>query len=234
MARRRPTPAELAANPRARSAVLRVAERSGGGGMSARCCWACWCWPTSPAMAWSCARHRHRQLFVELTRLERARDELNIEFGRLQLEQATWAESNRVDQVARDAPGHGVPAHRRHRGAAPMKLFGKHLHRPAPGWRASRARDPPRATGRRATQFNLRGRLMLVCGTLGLCSVALVARALDLQLVDQRFLPAAGRCALRARNPDRDLARHDHRPQRRAAGGVLAGRIGVGQSRRNC
>ena len=26
---------------------------------------------------------------------------LNIEFGRLQLEQATWAESNRVDQVAR-------------------------------------------------------------------------------------------------------------------------------------
>ena len=28
-------------------------------------------------------------------------DELNIELGRLQLEQATWAESNRVDQVAR-------------------------------------------------------------------------------------------------------------------------------------
>lgn len=47
------------------------------------------------------ARHRHRLLFVELTRLEKARDELNIEFGRLQLEQATVAESNRVDQVAR-------------------------------------------------------------------------------------------------------------------------------------
>jgi cell division protein FtsL len=47
------------------------------------------------------ARHEHRQLFVELTRLEKARDELNIEFGRLQLEQATWAESNRIDQVAR-------------------------------------------------------------------------------------------------------------------------------------
>ena len=46
-------------------------------------------------------RYRHRQLFVDLTRLERERDELNIEFGRLQLEQATWAESNRVDQVAR-------------------------------------------------------------------------------------------------------------------------------------
>lgn len=46
-------------------------------------------------------RHEHRVQFIALTRLEKARDELNIEFGRLQLEQATWAESNRVDQVAR-------------------------------------------------------------------------------------------------------------------------------------
>lgn len=55
------------------------------------------------------ARHRHRQLFVELSRLEKARDELNIEFGRLQLEQATWAESNRIDQVARDRLGMKFP-----------------------------------------------------------------------------------------------------------------------------
>ncbi len=55
------------------------------------------------------ARHRHRQLFVELTGLERARDELNIDFGRLQLEQATWAESNRIDQVARTRLGMKFP-----------------------------------------------------------------------------------------------------------------------------
>lgn len=55
------------------------------------------------------ARHQHRQRFVELTKLERARDELNIEFGRLQLEQATWAESNRVDQVARNRLGMVFP-----------------------------------------------------------------------------------------------------------------------------
>lgn len=55
------------------------------------------------------ARHRHRQLFVELTALEKARDELNIEFGRLQLEQATWAESNRVDQIARTRLGMKFP-----------------------------------------------------------------------------------------------------------------------------
>lgn len=46
-------------------------------------------------------RHEHRLLFTALSKLEKVRDELNIEFGRLQLEQATWAESNRVDQVAR-------------------------------------------------------------------------------------------------------------------------------------
>lgn len=45
-------------------------------------------------------RHEHRQAFIVLTRLEKARDELNIEFGRLQIEQATWAESGRVNQVA--------------------------------------------------------------------------------------------------------------------------------------
>lgn len=50
-------------------------------------------------------RHEHRVQFIALSRLEKARDELNIEFGRLQLEQATWAESNRVDQVARTRLG---------------------------------------------------------------------------------------------------------------------------------
>ena len=54
-------------------------------------------------------RYQHRQLFVELTGLERERDELNIEFGRLQLEQATWAQANRIDQVARERLGMKFP-----------------------------------------------------------------------------------------------------------------------------
>ena len=61
------------------------------------------------ALAVVYARHQHRQLFVQVSRLEKARDELNIEFGRLQLEQATWAESNRVDQVARARLGMVFP-----------------------------------------------------------------------------------------------------------------------------
>ena len=55
------------------------------------------------------ARHEHRQSFVALTRLEKQRDELNIEFGRLQLEQATWAQANRIDQVARERLGMKFP-----------------------------------------------------------------------------------------------------------------------------
>lgn len=45
-------------------------------------------------------RHQHRQAFVALNDLERTRDALNVEFGRLQIEQATWAESGRINRVA--------------------------------------------------------------------------------------------------------------------------------------
>ena len=46
-----------------------------------------------------------RELFVELTKLGSERDDLNFEFGRLELEQATWAENNRIDQIARGRLG---------------------------------------------------------------------------------------------------------------------------------
>ncbi len=62
------------------------------------------------ALAVVYARHQHRLLFVELSRLENVRDELEIDFGRLQLEQATWAEANRIDQVARERLGMTFPS----------------------------------------------------------------------------------------------------------------------------
>ena len=55
------------------------------------------------------ARHESRRLFVQLSQLEAARDELDIEFGRLQLEQATWAESSRIEQIARGSLGMVYP-----------------------------------------------------------------------------------------------------------------------------
>ena len=55
------------------------------------------------------ARHLHRQAYIALSGLEHERDELNIEFGRLQLEQATWAEANRIEQVAGNRIGMKYP-----------------------------------------------------------------------------------------------------------------------------
>ena len=54
-------------------------------------------------------RHEHRLAFVAINKLDKARDELNIEFGRLQLEQATWAESTLIDRTARERLGMVLP-----------------------------------------------------------------------------------------------------------------------------
>ena len=56
------------------------------------------------------AREQNRRLFVEYTQQQKERDELNVEFSRLELEQATWAETNRIDQVARGQLGLVAPA----------------------------------------------------------------------------------------------------------------------------
>lgn len=54
-------------------------------------------------------RHQHRQLFVQLSELEKERDELNIEFGRMQLEQATWADPARIEGLALNKLGMKYP-----------------------------------------------------------------------------------------------------------------------------
>ncbi|HLI16873.1 MAG TPA: cell division protein FtsL [Rhodanobacteraceae bacterium] len=51
------------------------------------------------AVVW--ARHQDRVAFVELSKLQNRRDALNVEFGRLELEQATWASPSRIEEVAR-------------------------------------------------------------------------------------------------------------------------------------
>jgi cell division protein FtsL len=54
-------------------------------------------------------QHQSRVLFVQLTSLQAQRDELNIEYGRLELEQATWAEPRRIDSEAREKLGMVAP-----------------------------------------------------------------------------------------------------------------------------
>jgi cell division protein FtsL len=47
-------------------------------------------------------KHESRKLFVELESLTHERDQLNIEWGQLQIEQSTWATHARIEQVATD------------------------------------------------------------------------------------------------------------------------------------
>ena len=48
------------------------------------------------------SKQEARNRFDDLQRLIRERDELDIEWGQLQLEQSTWATNGRVESVARD------------------------------------------------------------------------------------------------------------------------------------
>jgi cell division protein FtsL len=50
-----------------------------------------------------------RNRFNELQNLTNKRDDLNIEWGQLQLEQSTWATHGRVEQVAHDDLGMITP-----------------------------------------------------------------------------------------------------------------------------
>lgn len=54
-------------------------------------------------------RHESRVLFVELTRLQNENDDLNIEYGRGELEQATFAEPRVIDDAARQQLGMVAP-----------------------------------------------------------------------------------------------------------------------------
>ncbi len=47
-------------------------------------------------------KHESRKLFVELESLTDERDDLNIEWGQLQIEQSTWATHARIERVASD------------------------------------------------------------------------------------------------------------------------------------
>jgi len=47
------------------------------------------------------SKHQSRKLFVELQSLMTERDELAVDWGRLQIEQSTWSTHSRVEKLAR-------------------------------------------------------------------------------------------------------------------------------------
>lgn len=65
------------------------------------------------ALAVVTARHQARKLFVELQALEKQSRQLDIEWGRLQLEQSTWAKHSLIEKVASEHLQMAVPDLRR-------------------------------------------------------------------------------------------------------------------------
>jgi cell division protein FtsL len=59
-----------------------------------------WCAVLASAAGAVYTRHRSRELFVELERLHRQQDQLDIEWGQLQLEQSAWSSHAFVERVA--------------------------------------------------------------------------------------------------------------------------------------
>lgn len=47
------------------------------------------------------AKHQNRMLYVELRKLQKTRDSLNIDWDRLQIEQSTYATHSRIEGEAR-------------------------------------------------------------------------------------------------------------------------------------
>jgi len=55
------------------------------------------------------ARHETRTLFIELQQHEKQRDEMQVEWGQLQLELGTWATHGRIEKLARSELGMRLP-----------------------------------------------------------------------------------------------------------------------------
>lgn len=56
------------------------------------------------------AKHINRKLFIELQALQNERDDMNMEWGRLQLEQSTFSTHSNVDRIAREKLDMELPA----------------------------------------------------------------------------------------------------------------------------
>ncbi|MCP3672413.1 MAG: cell division protein FtsL [Gammaproteobacteria bacterium] len=55
------------------------------------------------------AKYASRRHFVELESLRAQRDAIDVEWGRLQLEQSTWATHGRVERIAREKLNMRIP-----------------------------------------------------------------------------------------------------------------------------
>jgi cell division protein FtsL len=68
-----------------------------------------WCAVLASSAGAIYSKYRARELFVELERLNTSRDELDAEWGRLQLEQSAWSAYAFVERVASERLHMSIP-----------------------------------------------------------------------------------------------------------------------------
>lgn len=56
------------------------------------------------------SKHESRKLFVQLQAMQKERDQTQIEWGRMQLEQSTWATHSRIERLARKELDMTIPS----------------------------------------------------------------------------------------------------------------------------
>lgn len=61
------------------------------------------------ALAVIYSQHESRQLFVQLQALRKQVDDLDVEWGRLQLEQSSWSSHGRIEKIAVTRLGMSLP-----------------------------------------------------------------------------------------------------------------------------
>ncbi len=78
-----------------------------------------WCAVLVTSAAAVYCKYRARELFVQLERLDTGRDELDAEWGRLQLEQSAWSAYAFVERVASERLHMSMPDSRAIESLAP-------------------------------------------------------------------------------------------------------------------
>jgi cell division protein FtsL len=68
-----------------------------------------WCAVLASSAGAVYTKYRARELFVQLERLNSARDQLDAEWGRLQLEQSAWSAYGFVEHVASERLHMSIP-----------------------------------------------------------------------------------------------------------------------------
>ena len=168
------------------------------------------------------SQHKSRKLFTELEREQERARALDVEFGQLQLEASTWGLHSRVEKIAAGTLGMRAPDPRRVRMVEPRRS------RSAV---AERSRELAASVPMLVRLPAWRARLAL----LRCCSrrsLVLAGRSVYLQSMKTGFLQEKGEARYCARAGGAGHARPHRRPQRRGAGHLDAGEIGLGDSGR--